>query len=121
MADETRCPVCGRPSKGGTLLPRESPCGGCHAEYDAAITAGKSEGEAKQLAKNAHEARELVLFKARVRRNYERNAAGKSAVDGTTALRDFTDAKGRTYTVADFKARAQAKLDEMDAREAVSP
>lgn len=122
-----RCVVCGfvtldgdgKPSE--AQLPREVAesltCQGCQAEYEALIAEGLDAGQAKAQATQGHYRRCDAALKARSRLWLERNAAGKSAVDGVTALQDFTDEKGRTYTVADFMARAQAMLDAMDARE----
>lgn len=122
MVDETRCPCCGRPSKGGTLLPREIPCQGCHAEYDAAIAAGKTAAQALEVARAAHETREKAAYDALVRQRYLNNIAGKHADDPTKALEDFSykDAKGvdRVLTVAEMKARATVYLARYDAAEA---
>jgi hypothetical protein len=111
VVDETRCPVCGRPSKGGTLLTNEKPCGGCHNEYDAAILEGKSAAEAQAIAKAGHEKRELAAYDLLIKTRRERVASGKSATDGVTPLQDFTDPYGNVITVAMMKARAQAALD----------
>lgn len=124
MTSEARCEVCGRPYDGGTLLPREIACQGCHGEFLAfkaeMLLDGKTrkytDGGALQAARALHADRELAAFNALIKTRRERVAAGKSALDGTTALQDFTDANGRTVTVAEMQAKAQAALDAEAAR-----
>lgn len=121
MASEARCEVCGRPWDGGTLLPREVRCGGCHDELlafqalvDAKGARVHTDEAARAMAYNLHANRELAAFDSLIKTRRERVASGKSAEDGVTDLQDFTDAKGKKVTVAEMKARAQAALDKED-------
>lgn len=121
--DETkRCKVCGRPKPGSgePPLPREIECQGCAVEFEGALLGGASPGVAFQRAMTNHQARELDAHRALIRTRFERNAAGKSSVDGSTPLQDFVDAKGNTVTVSQMKADAQKKLDALDAPDPVA-
>ena len=67
---------------------------------------------ALQSSRNAHYAREQAAGEAERRVWLARNAQGLHAKRDEN-LEDFTDANGKTVTVAEMKARAQAKLDAM--------
>lgn len=132
MTSEARCEVCGRPWDGGTLLPREVRCGGCHLEVVAlmaevierdkdGVDTGKrwSLAQACAIAFQNHFNREQAALRALVRLRLERNAAGKHAADGVRDIPDtFTDDKNNTFSKEDFVARAQKRLDAMDAEDA---
>ena len=126
MDPAKRCEVCGRPipGSGEPLLPREIECQGCHAEVAALIVEvievdkdGADTGKrrtlagAKAIAFGNHARREIAAGDAQTRQRRLNVAAGKHADDASRSLEDFTDAKGRTITVAQMKANAQAALD----------
>ena len=133
-----RCGACGRPYDGETLKTREIACQGCHTEYvalkaeitidfEAMVDPETDESvqvevgehntytgdQALQIARNAHYAREQAAGEAERQVWLARNAQGRHAKRDED-LAEFTDANGKTVTVAEMKSRAQAKLDAMD-------
>jgi hypothetical protein len=95
----TRCEACGRPPQSEidagkeSLHPREIADQGCYAaiqalkaELDAKGDRAYTDAQAVAAGRRGHEDRELRAYQLQTIQKYDSNAAGKSAVDGVTAV-----------------------------------
>jgi len=110
-----RCEVCGRPYDDEQLLPREIPCGGCHAEIVAFTTRSEdplTEDEAREAAHRAHENREINALHDALIARCARIEAGKDGDGRGTDLADFVwrDRAGGTHTLTVAVQRAKAAV-----------